>query len=183
MSKKKKQWQDDFIAKMKEQGIYVMEEQPSKHPFKRFGEWLYYIFRDIRHFFHERKMRKLKLGTVCWKDNELKTINISWDIHWMSNVYLAAIIRDYLRFFIQNTMAISDYVYEHNPEGYDYWEAQEKLDKDEMFRRWQKIVNDTADLFDVLAKPEEIDKGREQFQKDITAAFDALKEIFYDLEW
>lgn len=101
----------------------------------------------------------------------------------MSNVYLAAIIRDYLRFFIQNTAAVGNYVYEHNPEGYDYWEAEGKLDTDEMFRRWQKIVNDTADLFDVLAKPEEIDKGREQFQKDITAAFDALKEIFYDLEW
>lgn len=98
MRKKKRQDQDDFVAKMKEQGIEVIDEAPTKNPFKRFGEWLYYIFRDIRHFFHERKMRKLKLGTVCWKDNELKTINISWDIHWMSNVYLAAIIRDYLRF-------------------------------------------------------------------------------------
>ena len=74
-------------------------------------------------------------------------------------------------------------MYEHNPEGYDYWEALEKLNPDVMSHRWQKIVNDTADLYDVLAKPEEIDKGHEQFQKDITAAFDALKEIFYDLEW
>ena len=110
-------------------------------------------------------------------------INISWDIHWMSNVYLAAIIRDYLRFFIKNTAAVGNYVYKHNPEGYDYWEALEKLNSDVMSHRWQKIVNDTADLFDVLAKPEEIDKGHEQFQKDITAAFDALKVIFYDLEW
>lgn len=183
MGRKKKQDQDDFVTKMKEQVIDVISEPPSKNPFKRFWEWLTGIPRDVKWFLSDLRMRKLKLGTVCWKNHELKTINISWDIHWMSNVYLAAIIRDYLRFFIQNTMAISDYVYEHNPEGYDYWEAQEKLDKDEMFRRWQKIVNDTADLFDVLAKPEEIDKGREQFQKDITAAFDALKEIFYDLEW
>ena len=183
MSKKKKQWQDDFIAKMKEQGIYVMEEQPSKHPFKRFGEWLYYIFRDIRHFFHERKMRKLKLGTVCWKDNELKTINISWDIHWMSNVYLAAIIRDYLRFFIQNTAAVGNYVYEHNPEGYEFWEAQEKMDADEMFRRWEKVVNDTADMFDELVESVEIEETNEDYQKKVNVAFDALKEIFYDLEW
>lgn len=35
----------------------------------------------------------------------------------MSNVYLAAIIRDYLRFFIQNTAAVGNYVYKHNPEG------------------------------------------------------------------
>lgn len=52
MSKKKKQDRDDFIAKMKEQGIEVVDEPPTKNPFKRFGEWLYYIFRDIRHFFH-----------------------------------------------------------------------------------------------------------------------------------
>ena len=43
-----------------------------------------------------------------------------WDIHWMSNVYIAAIIRDYLRFFIKNTPAVGNYVYEHNPEGYRY---------------------------------------------------------------
>lgn len=110
-------------------------------------------------------------------------INISWDIHWMSNVYLAAIIRDYLRFFIQNTAAVGNYVYEHNPEGYDYWEAEEKLDTDEMFRRWQKIVNDTADMFDELVKSVEIEQTNEEYQKKVNVAFDALKEIFYDLEW
>ena len=40
MSKKKKQVQDDFAAKMKEQGIEVIDEPPPKNPFKRFGEWL-----------------------------------------------------------------------------------------------------------------------------------------------
>lgn len=183
MRKNIKQEQDDFVVKMKEQGIEVIGYQPPKNPFKRLWRWLSYILRDIRHFFHEQKMRKLKLGTVCWKDNELKTINISWDIHWMSNVYLAAIIRDYLRFFIQNTAAIGNYVYEHNPEGYDYWEAEEKLDSDEMFRRWQKIVNDTADIFDELVKSVEIEETNEEYQKKVNVAFDALKEIFYDLEW
>ena len=101
----------------------------------------------------------------------------------MSNVYLAAIIRDYLRFFIQNTAAIGNYVYEHNPEGYDYWEAEEKLDSDEMFCRWQKIVNDTADLFDELVKSVEIEETPEDYQKKVNTAFDALKEIFYDLGW
>ena len=183
MCKKKKQNQDDFIEKMKEQEIDVIDEPPTKNPFKRFGEGLYYICRDIRHFFHDRKMRKLKLGTVCWKDNELKTINISWDIHWMSNVYLAAIIRDYLRFFIRNTAAIGNYVYEHTPEGYEFREAQEKLDSDEMFRRWEKVVNDTADLFDAPVKSVETEETNEDYQKKVNAAFDALKEIFYDLGW
>lgn len=183
MSKMKKQEQDTFVTKMREQGSEVIGYQPPKNLFKRFWEWISYLPRDIRHFFHERKMRKLKLGTVCWKDNELKTINISWDIHWMSNVYLAAIIRDYIRFFIRNTPAIGNYVYEHNPEGYDYWEAEEKLDTDEMFRRWQKIVNDTADMFDELVKSVEIEETNEEYQKKVNVAFDALKEIFYDLEW
>lgn len=175
--------QDEFSGKIKAHGIEVMQETLATNPFKRFGEWLYYIFRDIRSFFHERKMRRLKLGTVCWKDNELKTINISWDIHWMSNVYLAAIIRDYLRFFIKNTPAVGNYVYEHNPEGYSYLDAEEKLGTDEMFGRWEKIVNDTADLFDELVKSADSNEDMADYQKKVNAAFNALKKIFCDLEW
>ena len=40
MCKKKEQWQDDFAAMMKERGIEVVDETPTKNPFKRFGEWL-----------------------------------------------------------------------------------------------------------------------------------------------
>ena len=181
--KNNKNRQNELGEIIKAQGVNVIQEPLSKNPFKRFGEWLYYIFRDIRRFFHERKMRRLKLGTVCWKDNELKTINISWDIHWMSNVYLAAIIRDYLRFFIKSTPAVGNYVYEHNPEGYSYWEAEEKLDSDEMFDRWKKIVNDTADLFDVLVKSADSNENMAEYQKKVNAAFNALKKIFCDLEW
>lgn len=183
MSKEKEQDQNDFVTKMEEKGIHAISYQPTKNPFKRFGEWLTGIPRDVKWFLSDLRMRKLKLGTVCWKNNELKTINISWNVHWMSNVYLAAIIRDYLRFFIQNTAAVGNYVYEHNPEGYDFWEANEKLDSDEMFRRWQKIVNDTADLFDELVKSVETEETPEDYQKKVNAAFDALKEIFYDLGW
>ena len=181
--KNNKNSQNELGEKIKAQGIDVIQEPLTKNPFKRFWEWLYYIFRDIRSFFHQRKMRRLKLGTVCWKDNELKTINISWDIHWMSNVYLAAIIRDYLRFFIKSTPAVGNYVYEHNPEGYSYWEAEEKLDSDEMFDRWKKIVNDTADLFDELVKSADSNENMAEYQKKVNAAFNALKKIFCDLEW
>ena len=154
------------------------------NPFRRLTEWFFAIPRNIRRLIHERRMRKLKLGTVCFKDGMLQTIDVSWDIHWMANVYLAAIIRDYLRFFIRNTAVVGNYVYEHNPEGYtDYWEAEEKLDQDEMFRRWEKVVNDTADLFDDLVKSVDSEESGEQFQKKVNVAFDALKEIFCDLEW
>ena len=183
MCRKKKQKQDDFVANMKEQGINVIDEPLPKNPFKRFWEWLVGIPRDIKWAFSDLRMRKLKLGTVCWKRGELKTIDISWDVHWMSNVYLAAIIRDYLCFFIKNTAVVGNYVYEHNPEGYECWEALEKLDSDEMSRRWQKIVNDTADLFDELVRSVEIEESKEEYQQKVNAAFDALKEIFYDLGW
>lgn len=46
MCRKKKQEQDDFAAKLKEQGINVMEEPPTKNPIKRFWEWSS-AFREI----------------------------------------------------------------------------------------------------------------------------------------
>ena len=95
--------------------------------------------------------------------------------------------RNYTRlsaFFIKNTFVIGNYVYAHNPEGYtDFWEAQEKLDSDEMARRWEKMVNDTADLFDGLVKWAEEEIEPEEYQRKIDEAFDALKKIYADLEW
>ena len=55
MSKKKKQDQERLITKMKEQGIEVIVSRHQQNLFKRFWEWLSYLPRDIRHFFHERK--------------------------------------------------------------------------------------------------------------------------------
>ena len=52
-----------------------------------------------------------------------------------------------------------------------------------MFRRWQKIVTDTADLFDAFAKSVDREESVEQYQKKVDAAFNALKEIFIDLSW
>lgn len=184
MGKKKKQTEDDFVTRMKEEGIEVADNTSSKNSFKRFCKCLLYIPHKIRHCFHNLRMRKLKLGTVCFKDYMLQTINISWDIHWLSNVYIAAIIRDYLRFFIKNTPVVGNYVFVHNPEGYSFEEALEKIDMDIAFERWKKIVNDTADLFDELVKySDDLDMPIEEYQGKINTAFDALKEIFYDLDW
>ena len=58
------------------------------------------------------KLRHLSLGKVknLDKDNFARFCieKISWDVHWQTNLYLAVIIRDYLRFFIKNTMVIGD---------------------------------------------------------------------------
>ena len=59
------------------------------------------------------------LFTICLgkvknldKDNfaRFRIEKISWDVHWQTNLYLAVIIRDYLRFFIKNTLAIGNCV-------------------------------------------------------------------------
>ena len=95
---------------------------------------------------------------------------ISWDVHWQANDYLTAIIRDYLRFFIQNTMAIGNPAEEKEP--YD-------LDKAEIL--WREMVNSVADKFDEVA---DLSKEHgEIYRAKIDEAFDALKGIFYDLSW
>ena len=52
-----------------------------------------------------------------------------------------------------------------------------------MFARWEKIVNDTADLFDELVKSADSNENMAEYQKKVNAAFNALKKIFCDLEW
>lgn len=182
MGRKTKE-ENNMFAEAEKQKIGVIDAPKKKNHFKRFWEWLSCLPSDIRHFFHERKMRKLKLGTVCFKKGQLKTIDISWDIHWLSSIYLAAIIRDYLRFFIQNTPAPGSYVDEHNPEGLDYADALEKLDSDVMFERWEKVVNDVADKFDAIVQADTSEIEYEKYRAMIVEAFDDLKEIFCDLDW
>ena len=161
----------------------MTEDTHSEGLFRRFSQCISDIPRNVRKFFHDINMRRLKLGTVCFKNGELKTINISWDIHWMSSVYLAAIIRDYLRFFIQNIAVIGNYVYEHNSEGYSIEEAYEKIDSNVAFERWEKLINDIADLFDAIVKADTFETGYDTYKKMICDAFDALKEIFHELDW
>ena len=182
MGKKTKEKNNLFMESEK-QKIGVIVTPKKKKTLKLFWGWLYYLLRAFRSCFHNRKLRKLKLGTVCFKKGQLKTIDISWDIHLLSSIYLAAIIRDYLRFFIQNTPAPGNYVYEHNPEGLDYADALEKLDSDVMFERWEKVVNDVADKFDAIVQADTSEIEYEKYRAMIVDAFDDLKEIFYDLVW
>ena len=102
---------------------------------------------------HNYKLRHLKLGKVkqhkkgSYTDFEI--VNISWNIHWMTNLYLAVIIRDYLRFFIKHTPAIGNTVFEG-----DYSKMQNLSDEEtEVYsKKWHDLVNSTADEFDEIVK-------------------------------
>lgn len=118
----------------------------------------------------EYKLKRLKLGKPKWVGEKLYIDEISWDVHWQTDDYLTAIIRDYLRFFIQNTMAIGLPAVEKEPDDFDKAEIL-----------WREMVNSVADKFDEVADLST--EHGEAYRTKIDEAFDALKEIFYDLSW
>lgn len=153
------------------------------------------------------KLRHLSLGKVKNLDKERFNVfrieKISWDVHWQTNLYLAVIIRDYLRFFIKNTLVIGNCVID-DPIGFlnepcyvgDDDLIKEKnakwREKEEFYaKKWEDLVNSVADEFDELVKmmlmdgPEigdyqEFDKNQKELEKK---AFSDLAEIFDDLSW
>ena len=151
-----------------------------KHPFWR-----------IKDAIHNYKLRHLKLGKVkqhkkgSYTDFEI--VNISWDVHWMTDLYLAVIIRDYLRFFIKNTPAIGNTVFEG-----DYSKMQDLTDEENAMysKKWHDLVNNTADEFDELAKLMREDDSGDDWQalnkkekELIRKAFADLAYIFDELNW
>ena len=124
----------------------------------------------LKETIEEYKLKHLKLGKPKWVGEKLYIDKISWDVHWQTNDYLTAIIRDYLHFFIQNTIAIGHPALEKEPE--DYNEAE---------LLWRKMVYGVANKFDEVADLSS--EHDEKYRAKINEAFDALKEIFYDLEW
>lgn len=152
-----------------------------KHPFWR-----------IKDAVHDYKLRHLKLGKVkqhkkgSYTDFEI--VNISWNVHWMTDLYLAVIIRDYLRFFIKNTPAIGNTVFEGDYSKMNFMSDEET----EMYaKKWHDLVNTTADEFDELVKLssynrrsdddwQALDKKEKEL---IKKAFADLAYIFDELYW
>ena len=160
----------------------------------------------IKDKIRDYKLRHLSIGRVKNLDKErfdlFRIENISWDVHWQTDLYLAVIIRDYLRFFIKNTLAIGNcviddpgfltepyYVGDDNLSKEKNAKQQEKADF--YAKRWNELVNSVADEFDELVKmmlmdgPEigdyqEFNKKQKALEKK---AFSDLAEIFDDLSW
>jgi hypothetical protein len=149
-----------------------------------------YPFWRIKDAIHDYKLRHLKLGKVKQhkKDSytDFEIVNISWNIHWMTDLYLAVIIRDYLRFFIKNTPAIGNTVFEG-----DYSKMHNMTDEETAMysEKWHDLVNNTADEFDELAKlawRENVDDWQAYRKKEkelIKNAFADLAYIFDELNW
>ena len=140
------------------------------------------------------KLRHLKLGKVKNLDkkkfNEFKIVNISWDVHWQMDLYLAVIIRDYLRFFNKHTPAIGNCVVE-DMHALTFGPEEERERLNGVYsEEWHTLVNSVADEFDELAKfckgdyddmeYQELEKSRTALKKK---AFSDLAFIFDDLSW
>jgi hypothetical protein len=149
------------------------------------------MMRALKQKWHDYKLRHLRLGKVKMldkKDNHsFKIVDIDRDVHWKINVYLTVIIRDYLRFFINNTPAIGNCVIDdHDAVKYGMTDEQ----SDYYAKKWQDLVNSVADEFDELLKLDmEIDKANDiseahkRWEALKNKAFSDLAFIYEDLSW
>ena len=141
----------------------------------------------------DRKMRNLKLGKLKysgppWHKFEFKIEGMSEEFWWNMNIYLAVIIRDYLRLYADKTFIIGNCVAEKYYEKDDFDPA--KGLPDEAFDEWKELVKDTANEFDELLKLTgtkfdvdskdwpEYEKQRDSLTKK---AFADLAKIYADL--
>ncbi len=147
------------------------------------------FYNSIKDKIYNYKLRHLSLGKIHYKgkslDDEFEIIDIPWNLHWQTDKYLLVIIRDYLRYFINNTKVIGNCVYtkeELDPKRKEYYKAQ----KDNRWEEWKTIVNNVANEFDDLYKMEnhKFEPSDETERKKlIIKAFKDLAYIFDDLNW
>ena len=161
--------------------IFIIED------YKKYGSKNYgHIIIKIKEKWRNYKLRHLRLGKVKMLDKtnnlNFKIVDIDWDVHWQTDLYLTVIIRDYLRFFIKNTPAIGNNVIENK--------YPSCVDIDSDWKKWQRLVNSVADEFDELLKIymkiDTADDASELYKKvkELTKkAFLDLAYIYDDLNW
>ena len=129
-----RKWDKLFDEATKGFSEKTMEDGSKRYTFEGFDEYMNavsscphdYTIIGVRHQLsvlknrlRDYKLRHLKIGTVKnlnkEKFTDFKIEKIDWDVHCMTNLYLAVIIRDYLSFFIEKTPAIGNCVYDHFP--------------------------------------------------------------------
>ena len=139
----------------------------------------------IKNIRDDYRLRHLKLGKVkqhkkgSYSDFEI--VNISWNIHWMMNLYLAVIIRDYLRHFIKHTPAIGNTVFECD---YSEMLSMSAEETDLYAKKWHDLVNGVADEFDELVKlMREEESSVEDWQAHDKKKNELTKKAFADLAY
>ena len=113
--------------------------------------------RMLRQYINDYKLRHLKLGKIKYggKPYEKRSFtieNISWNISWQVDRYLAIIIRDYIRFHIKESPVIGNCVLRDNPEKIPYEDflfGINPIDID-FGKRWKDLALGVADEFDEL---------------------------------
>lgn len=159
----------------------------------------------LRRKISDYNLRHLSLGKLKNLDKDsagaFRIEKISWEVSWSTNYYLAVIIRDYLRFFIKNSLTIGYCVIDDEFETILYYDGDDEFseeqnakarEKHEYYaKKWKDLVNSVADEFDELVKMMhkdsiEIDDYQEFNMKQKALekkAFYDLSEIFNDLFW
>ena len=147
----------------------------------------------IKNRIREYELRHLHIGRVKQMSKKGYTDfcieKISWDVHWQTNLYLAVIIRDYLRFFIKNTLAIGNCVIDDK--AFFYKPDSDGAKTDYYAKKWEELVNSVADEFDDWIKMynyidsyEGDDLSYMEELKDLQRkAFGDLAEIYDELFW
>ena len=185
---------DGFYEKKNADGSEVYTYDGFKKYMNAVREFPEYRIIGIRHQlsrmkdkWREYKLRHLRIGKVKMLDKsnnyDFKIVNIDWDVHWQACLYLSVIIRDYLRFFINNSPAIGNCVLEKT----DPWYMASE-NTDDAWKKWEKLVNSVADEFDEWIRlSNEIEKdddiSREKRKKLLNKAFSDLAFIWEDLWW
>ena len=149
------------------------------------------LFGIIKDKYNDYKLRHPKLGKVKYFNKDHFLISgMSPDVAWQMDRYLAVIIRDYLRFHINNSPVIGNCVLRDNPEGIPYEDFLFNRDNSDVDygQRWRELVLNTAYDFDEIIRlmesappyPKDYEKV---LQEKIDAAFKELAYIYRDLSW
>lgn len=143
----------------------------------------------------KNKLRHLSIGKLKiigeGKSEKAEIRNISKPISWRSDLWLAIIIRDHLRHFINNTACVGGCVFEEPGNQLFVYADERETDSDMI--KWKEMVNSVADEFDALiplileshstpmcGKKIELMEKKKEMQKK---AFADLEFIFNDLWW
>lgn len=130
---------------------------------------------SLRRKISDIRLRHLSLGKLKNLDKErpgaFRIEGISWEVSWSTNYYLAVIIRDYLRFFIKNSLTIGYCVIDDEFETILYYDEDDEFD--ELVKMMHKDIIEIDDY-------QEFNKKQKALEKK---AFYDLSEIFNDLFW
>ena len=154
-----------------------------------------YQLRILKDKIKDYKLRHLSIGKVIITGkgaNEKAEIrNISEPISWRSDLWLAIMIRDHLRHFINNTACVGGCIFEEAGESLFIYADERENDSD--MQKWRTLVNSVADEFDALiplileshstpigGKKVKLMEKKKEMQKK---AFADLEFIFNDLWW